>query len=247
MRLLVFLLVWLLAAGFPVKADRPKDSASADLISGINAYNKNDFASALKFLQAAADRGEPEAMVNLGYMYARGHGVASDPAFALRLYQRAAEAGDAEGMNAVGYRYNFAHPPDLDNAIRWYCRAVLGGNPRAMNNAALLFYKGQGVSEDRGEARSLWRQAAERGSLNAQANLGVDLSSDVSLLITERLKGTQMLRDAAFQGSAFAQDILRKNGDHEAFPPATVYDLTMKLEPRDPKPGSSHLCGALIS
>jgi TPR repeat protein len=59
------------------REEQPRPQPSADLVNGINAYNRGDFATARNLLQAAADRGEPEAMVNLGYMYARRHGVRS--------------------------------------------------------------------------------------------------------------------------------------------------------------------------
>ena len=186
-------------------------------------------------------------MVNLGYMYARGHGVRSDPAYALDLYHRAADAGDAEGMNAVGYRYNYATEPDFPKAIHWYCLAVARGNSRAMNNLALLFYNGQGVPPDRDEALRLWRLSAARGDLNAEANVGVQLATDATLPQDERQAGIEMLRDAAHQGDKFAQDLLRQNGDTETFPPATFSALTLRLEPRNPLPGSSGACGDLIS
>ena len=213
---------------------------STDLLSG-------DYPTARAALQAATDRAEPEAMVNLGYMYARGHGVPADPAQALALYRRAAAAGDAEAMNAVGYRYNFAAKPDLTQAIHWYCQAVIRGNPRAMNNLAILFLRGQGVPQDRDEARNLWRQAVRNGSLNAAANLGIDLASDTALPAVERQAGLDMLRATAQRGSAFAQSVLRRNGDTEPFPAPSETELTMKLEPRNPTRGQSYVCSRDIS
>jgi uncharacterized protein len=218
-----------------------------DLVAGIAAYNEGDFATAAHRLQSATDQGNAEAMVDLGYLYARGQGVVANPDYALLLYQRAAALGDAEGMNAVGYRLNFATPPDLHAAIEWYCRAVALGNPRAMNNLALLVYDGRGVPPDRAEARNLWRQSSALGHLNARANLGLDLASDTTLTARQRQDGFAMLRDAAMQGSAVAQDILRRSGDSETFPPPTVTALTMGLEPRNVPPGSSNLCGRPIS
>lgn len=220
---------------------------SPDLIAGIAAYNAGDFLAARDHLQAAADRGDAEAMVNLGYLYAGGQGVRRDPDMALELYRRAAKSGDGEAMNAVGYRYNFAAPPDYPKAIDWYCRAVFAGNPRAMNNLALLFYHGEGVAQDRDEARSLWQQSSDRGHLNAMANLATDQAFDQSLSEAGRHDGYDMLHQAARRGSIVAQQALRQAGDTEAFPPATEGSLTMKLEPLHPTPGTSRACAALIS
>jgi hypothetical protein len=229
-------------AGFPVRAD-----PSAELVGGVTAYNRGDFATARALLQSAAGRGEAEAMVNLGYMYARGQGGRQDSTFALELYRRAAAAGDGEGMNAVGFRFNFAPKPDYPNAIRWYCRAIARGNQRALNNLAILFHNGQGVKKDLDEARYLWRQSAARGDLNAQTNVGSDMAADATLPESERQAGMEMVRDAARQGGILAQDWLRKVGDAETFPPGTINELTMKLEARDPIPGASKACGDLIS
>jgi TPR repeat protein len=215
---------------------------SVELKAGIAAYNAGDFSKAATQLAIAADRGEAEAMVNLGYLYARGHGVKADPALALQLYRRAAEMGDAEGMNAVGYRLNYATPPDFTGAAHWYCMAVLSGNQRAMNNLALLFYAGRGVPENREEAKDLWRQAMERGSLNAQTNLGSDLAEDKSATVAEQHEGMKLLMDAARQGTAQAQAALRHLGYTEAYTQTFDGTLPMHLESRSPKPGHSTAC-----
>jgi TPR repeat protein len=150
-------------------------------------------------------------------------------------------------MNAVGYRLNFATPPDYRAALVWYCRAILRGNPRAMNNAALLFYNGHGVFPNRTEARSLWAQSARRGHLNGQSNLGADLTSDTTLPEAKRREGLAMLSEAAMKGSAQAQQILRQWGDKRPFPPPFDASLAMKLEPAAPEPGTSVACQALTS
>ncbi len=220
---------------------------SDELVKGVDSYNRGDLFAAFAYLRAAADRGEAEAMVNLGYMYARGQAIPRDPAYALRLYERAAKLGDAEGMNAIGYRYNVARPPDLDKAIHWYCRAVLLGNPRAMNNVALLFYNGVGMERDRDEARDLWRQSGALGNLNAVVNLAGDTLADPASSLADRGAAIETIHSAALKNSAQAQAILRQRGDTEVFPPALDMQLKMTLEPRNPAPGSSRLCGNLLS
>ena len=226
-------------------AQSPNGTAALD--EGIAAYNRGDYPGAFRLLQAAVAQGSAEAMPNLGYLYARGHGVERDPAAALELYKRGAQAGDAEAMNAVGYRYNFADNPDFERAAQWYCKAVLRGNPRAMNNMAILFYNGQGVPRDLEEARSLWRQSAALGHLNGQTNLGDSLASDPGLPDPERRKGLEMMLDAALHGSMQAQNALRARGFTGAFPPAVDMGLAMRREPADPPPGHSKACEALVS
>ena len=227
-RLALALVALVLSAS--ASAQSPNGTAALD--EGMAAYNRGDYPGAFRLLQAAVAQGSAEAMPNLGYLYARGHGVERDPAAALELYKRGAQAGDAEAMNAVGYRYNFADNPDFERAAQWYCKAVLRGNPRAMNNMAILFYNGQGVPRDLEEARSLWRQSAALGHLNGQTNLGDSL---------------EMMLDAALHGSMQAQNALRARGFTGAFPPAVDMGLAMRREPADPPPGHSKACEALVS
>ena len=249
-RTMPVVLLWTLAALVYLSggACAQLPDASADLNEGIAAYNSGDFPSAFKHLQMAVDRGSAEAMANLGYMYARGHGVPRDAAFALQLYRRGAAAGNAEAMDAVGYRYNFANVPDFDRAAHWYCRAMLLGNLRAMNNLAILFYNGQGVPRDLEEARSLWRQATALGHLNAQTNLGDSLALDQTLPDSDRQKGLELLLDAALRGRSLqAQNVLRSRGYTGSFPTPVDMLFVMLREPANPISGHSKACGALVS
>jgi hypothetical protein len=101
-------------------------------------------------------------------------------------------------------------------------KAIFRGNQRAMNNAAILFYTGQGVARDRDEARNLWRQAADRGNLNAQANLGQDIASDVTASEAERGSAYTMLRDAALHGNT-SSDSIAKPRRHRTIPAGIEY------------------------
>ena len=73
MRSILSLFLWLSITALYHHAEAQQVSPSADLVNGIEAYNKGDFESARKPLQAAVDRGEPEAIVNLGYMLSLIH------------------------------------------------------------------------------------------------------------------------------------------------------------------------------
>jgi uncharacterized protein len=236
-------LIWLAVLLAPGAAQQP----SAELAQAMAAYDGGDVATALTLLRQAVDRGEAEAMVNLGYLYARGQGVARDPAAALALYRRAAAMGDGEGMNAVGFRAYYAQPPDVQGAIHWWCLAIQRGNSRAMANLAGLYAVGQGVPRDPAEARDLWQQSAARGDVGAAAVLGQDLAADATLPVAVRQHGMALLQQAARQGNARAQAVLRKAGDNEEFPPGFDTSLLMRPEPHDGRPGHSRACGELMS
>ena len=70
----------LLASNFagPVAAGPYEDA--------IAAYNRRDFATALRRLGTLAEQGDPAAQYKLGYMYERGQGVTQDLAIAYMWY-----------------------------------------------------------------------------------------------------------------------------------------------------------------
>ncbi len=93
------------------------EDAPPAVLQAVAAYNRGDFAFAFRVLSAEAAHGNADALVNLGYMYARGQGTTRDSAKALALYELSAAKGNGEGMNAVGFRANFASPPNIHRAV----------------------------------------------------------------------------------------------------------------------------------
>jgi hypothetical protein len=65
-----------LALGLAAHA-RAQDVAPP-VVAGIEAYNRGDIPDAFRLLKSAADAGDSDAQVNLGYLYARGQGVAQN-------------------------------------------------------------------------------------------------------------------------------------------------------------------------
>jgi TPR repeat protein len=49
--------------------------ALADYAAGLGAYERGDYATALREFRPLAERGNPGAQFNLGQLYAKGHGV----------------------------------------------------------------------------------------------------------------------------------------------------------------------------
>jgi TPR repeat protein len=242
-------LLSLLSFAFPADVARADDSQpSPNVIAGINAYNRGDVATAYALLKQEADRGDSDAEVNLGYLYARGQGVAMDQVAAFHLYDLSAQQGNGEGMNALGYKYQFGTgiKPDIAQAIRWYCAALHLGNPRAMNNLALMLDTGKDVPRDVAAARDLWQQSIDHGEVNGMTNLGISLIRDPNRP-KNRQTGTRLIYEAANRGQFGAQQLLRQNGYRGALPPPIDFSGQMKLQPRNAVPGHADICGSLIS
>jgi uncharacterized protein len=57
------------------------------------AFQRGDYATALRLLRPLADAGNPEAQADLGLMYSKGNGVPQDSAEAFKWYSKAAYHG----------------------------------------------------------------------------------------------------------------------------------------------------------
>lgn len=226
---------------------RPEHGLTA-VIAALDAYNRGDIGFAYRVLRAEADQGDADAQVNLGYLYARGQGVARNQREAFRLYGLSAAQGNGEGMNALGFKYQFGTgiKPDINKAVHWYCMAVVRGNPRAMNNLAALLYDGKAIPMNRTEAHNLWQQAAERDHVNAMYNLGVSYLYGPDQPIDPDQGRTWILK-AARRGHAGAQQVARKLGYVGPFPRAVDFAAQMELQPKNAAPGHAVICGNPIS
>src|SRR6266480_1853344 len=82
-------------------ASPPGDAAA----EAEGAFQKGDYAKALKLARPLADEGNPRAEAVVGLAYYRGRGVPHDDAEAARWYRRAAERGDAPAQYNLGLAY----------------------------------------------------------------------------------------------------------------------------------------------
>jgi TPR repeat protein len=236
------------ACGVGLVAGASSVAQDAAVAAGIEAYNRGELAAAYRLLRAAADRGDADAQVNLGYMYARGQVVKLDQREALRLYRLSAEQGNGEGMNALGFKYQYGTgvAADIDVAVQWYCRAIARGNPRALNNLAILHREGNGVPRDYAEARSLWQQAADLGNVNGMYNLGTSYLFGPGEPL-DKPRGMSLIARAARLGHADAQQLPRRAGYGGPLPAPVDTVGRMQLVPKHVPPGRARYCGALIS
>ena len=225
----------------------PAVGQPAATLEGMRAYNAGNINTAYRRLKQEAEKGDAEAQVNLGYLYARGQGVKADQREAFRLHALSADQGNGEGMNALGYKYEYAMgvPKDIGKAIHWFCRAIAFGNPRAMNNLALLLHEGREVPADEAEARSLWGQAAALGHSNAMYSLAMSYLWGPETA-RDPVQGNMWLMKAAEAGNSLARDVLWKTGYKGQLPPANNPAALMIPWVRDAA-GHTKVCGNLIS
>ena len=109
---------------------------------GVAAYQKGNYAIALKEFKKAAEKGDATAQYNLGLMYAKGKGVPQDDAQAVGLWQKAAEQGHVSSQFSLGLAYDNGEgvPQNYKQAVEWYTKAAKQGYAMAQFNLGSLWY-----------------------------------------------------------------------------------------------------------
>jgi uncharacterized protein len=94
---------------------------AGDFQSGLNAYQKRDYATALREWTPLAEEGDVKAQYNLGNMYRLGKGVSKDYTEAAEWYRMAATQGfpDAQYTLGVMHRYGRGVSRDYVQAYVW--------------------------------------------------------------------------------------------------------------------------------
>ena len=90
-------------------------------------------------------------------------------------------------------------------AARWFGMAAEQGLAEAQLQLGSLYYKGQGVAQDFGQALYWFIQAAEHGNAEAQTNLGYIYDKAMAGVAQDYKKAVAWYRKAAEQGYANAQ------------------------------------------
>jgi uncharacterized protein len=135
------------------------------------AFGSKDYAAALAGFQTLAAQGNPNAMNNLGLMYANGLGVPRDDAIAVKWYGQAAAVGHIDAINNLGgmYEMGYGVPQNYAAAAEKYALAAKYGSPDAQYNLAALYESGKGVRNDALQAYIWYSLSAAKGDQDAAA------------------------------------------------------------------------------
>ena len=140
---------------------------------GLAAYERGDYATALRLWLPLAERGRPEMQTFVGSIYAVGKGVPQDLAEAAKWFRKAAGQGLAEAQYNLGILYEAGQgvPQDIAAAAKWYRKAAEQGDANAQNNLGFMYATGEGVPKDYVEAHRWFNLAATRGHKDATRNI----------------------------------------------------------------------------
>ena len=141
-----------------------------------DAFDRGDYATALKLYRPLAEQGDAPAQIRMGTMYVDGNGVAEDRKEAVKWFQRAAEQGNSEAQSFLGAVFHDGGnniTQDYKEAAKWYRLAADQGDADAKSTLGDIFYfGGSGVAQDYKESAKWYRLAAEQGVADAQMRLG---------------------------------------------------------------------------
>jgi len=185
---------------------RSSKPASAELSIGQQAYDKGEYASALKVFSPLAKHGDPVAENYLGVMCESGRGVPQDYNEAARWYRRGADHGNSVAQLNLGGLYHNGQgvPQDYKEALKWYRLAANQGYSSAQYDLGLMYENGQGVPQDYKDALKWYRLAAEQGDPDGATNLGVKYAKGLGVP-QDYIEAVNWYRLAAEQGHSTAQ------------------------------------------
>jgi hypothetical protein len=150
---------------------RDEFSFEEKLEEGRAAYERGDYATALKKWRPLAEAGNADAQTYLGVMYANGRGVPQDDKEAAKWFRLAAEQGLADAQNNLGVMYAKGQgvPQDYKETAKWYRKAAEQGNAIAQDALGDMYEKGQGVPQNKIVAYALYNLAAANDASNEVA------------------------------------------------------------------------------
>ena len=146
--------------------------------------------AALQRIRARADRGDANAMYNLGGMYDGGlGGVGKNQKVVREWYEKAALKGESRAAYnlACSCRDGEGGPVDLVLAAKWFKSSAESGHVPGACNYGIALARGYGVPQDFGEAERWLRASARAGYELAEQKIE-------ELQMRRLLRGTPLFR-----------------------------------------------------
>lgn len=192
-----------LAAGLTVLALFASSARAVDAKPGDILVARPDMAK----LEQAAAAGDVKAQVELGNIYFRGEGVATDESQAIGWYRKAAAKGDDWSEFSLGMIYAFGKvtPRDYPQAAAWFDKSALNGDLLSAIMLGGMYEQGLGVRQSHSIAIGWFKVAADRGLAKGQYLLAAAYMKGTP---EQQAKVAPLLQNAADQGEALAQDLL---------------------------------------
>jgi hypothetical protein len=135
-----------------------------DIDAGSAAYQRGNYAAAMRLLRPLADEGDARAQAVVALMYYHGRGVRQNDPEAAKWFRLAADQGDVAAQFNLGVMYSEGQglPQDSTQAAEWYRLAADRNYAQAQYNLGLWYAQGEGGSQDYISAHMWFNLAAAR-------------------------------------------------------------------------------------
>jgi hypothetical protein len=143
-------MIWASVASYALALGVFGSVAAGPFEDGEAAFQRGDYAAALKSWLPLANEGSAAAQNNIATMYHAGQGVPRSDTIATQWLLKSAANGNADAQYSLGLSYASGDvvPRDDAQAAAWYLKAANQGNAAAQSMLGLAYYKGQGVTRD---------------------------------------------------------------------------------------------------
>lgn len=171
--------------------------ALADVKAGVDAWSRGDYTGAVKEWQGPADKGDSDALFNLGQAYKLGRGVKPDLAKAEDLFSRAAQRGHPQA--ADNYGLLLFQRGEHARAMPYISAAAERGDARAQYLLGIAHFNGDTVAKDWVRAYALVSLAQQAGLSQATAALA---QMDQYIPIEQRQQSVSLASQLASEAQA---------------------------------------------
>jgi uncharacterized protein len=174
----------------------------ADVKTGVDAWERGDFAAAVKEWRPLAVKGDADAQFNLAQAYRFGRGVPSDMKQAEDWYRRAATQGHVQAEDNLGLI--MFQNGDTSGAMPLIERSANRGEPRAQFVFGTALFNGDMAKQDWPRAYGYMTRASAAGLSRASTALA---QMDQYIPLEQRQQGLTIARQLEAQASRskFAQ------------------------------------------
>ncbi|NCF45528.1 MAG: hypothetical protein GWP70_12025 [Proteobacteria bacterium] len=134
--------------------------------AGLNAMEREHYATAFRAWKGLADDGEAEAQHNIAFLYERGYGVKQSYTRAIEWYNKAAAQNSPEALHNLGMLAfeGYGMRQDYLAAKRYFTSAAELDLANSHYMLGLIYYQGHGLKKNLARARTHFLDAAKLGS-----------------------------------------------------------------------------------
>ncbi len=195
---------------------------SADTAAGVAAWERGEYAQAIREWEGPAAAGDADAQFNLAQAYRMGRGVEADAQKAEELYAAAAAQGNLRAADNYGILLYLRG--EHAAAVPLLAGAVTRGDPRAQYLLGTAYFNGDGAGRDWPRAYALMT-LAEEGGLSQAGDSLANMKTHMSA--KDQASGTQIAAD------------MRKGGGVSAAPKPSPAPVAKAASRPAPAPASA--------